>query len=135
MPYEVAFRKQLAIADREQYINECCVGGDQVSDVLLPAIRARYQDIQANQEDWGWFIWFAAGPIRLAVDIFCEDSEVGHYRIHLTSRVKKFPFGSRIVDTPELEALKTLVLEGLEGWVGSPPTVERLDANYDPLPA
>jgi hypothetical protein len=26
MPYALSFRKQVPIADREQYINECCVG-------------------------------------------------------------------------------------------------------------
>ena len=63
MPYEISFTRPVLISDREQYINECCVGGDAVVDALLPAVRAAgYEDIQSNQEDWGWFIWFRKGP-------------------------------------------------------------------------
>ena len=61
MPYEVSFTKRVPIADREQYFNECCVGGDIVVDVLLPSVRARYEQVQTHQEDWGWFIWFRKG--------------------------------------------------------------------------
>ncbi len=38
VPYELSFTKRVAIADREQYINECCVGGDAVVARLLPLV-------------------------------------------------------------------------------------------------
>ena len=31
MPYEIAFTSPVTITDREHYINECCVAGDQVA--------------------------------------------------------------------------------------------------------
>ena len=46
-------KKKLNIADREQYINDCCIGGDVVLDVLLPELRGIYDDLMTNQEDWG----------------------------------------------------------------------------------
>jgi hypothetical protein len=38
VPYALSFTKPIGIRDREQYINECCVGGDIVRDALLPPL-------------------------------------------------------------------------------------------------
>jgi len=38
----MSFIKKVPIADRKQYINDCCIGGDVVVDHLLPFARARY---------------------------------------------------------------------------------------------
>ena len=132
MPYGVYFTKPLAITDRSQYINECCVGGDVILDALELAIRSRYQDVQANQEDWGWFIWFAKDKVGLAVDIHCEDPEAGAYRLHLTSRAKRFLLPDRVIDLPELDEMKELVVTRIENELGVACRVERLDEHYDP---
>jgi hypothetical protein len=42
MPYELSFTKKLQLADTEQYINECCIGGDIVLEVFLPQLRREY---------------------------------------------------------------------------------------------
>ena len=115
MPYEVSFRKPVTISDREQYINECCVSGDLVVDRLLPPIRERYSDIQTNQEDWGWFIWFRKDKIRLSVDVHTDDAEAGEFRIRLTSRVKQLLF-DKAADTPQLDELRALVEAELQRW-------------------
>src|SRR5262245_56138693 len=103
MPYEIGIVKAVKVASEDIYFNDCCFGGDVVSDRLLPMIRTLYQDIQANQEDWGWFIWFKHGAVSLAVDIFCDDPASGVFRLRLTSKVKRALWGSRTVDTPELD--------------------------------
>lgn len=130
MPYGLSFTKRLEIRDREQYINECCVGGDHVVNQLLAPVEARYEDIQTEQEDWGWFIWFRDGSTRLAVDVFTDDPETGQFRIHLTSRIKRMLVGDKIVDTPELEELRRLVMSELTGWVDGTITIESLDEKY-----
>jgi hypothetical protein len=130
MPYEISFSKRVPVSDREQYINECCIGGDVVIHRLLPLVQARYSGIQTNQEDWGWFIWFRRGAIRLAVDVFTEDPAQGVFRVHLTSRTKRFLAGDKVVDTPELEEVRALVESELEAWTGRPLQVTRLDRNY-----
>ncbi|MFB3916465.1 MAG: hypothetical protein ACE14M_07040 [Terriglobales bacterium] len=130
MPYEISFTKKVTAADEEQYINPCCYGGDIVSNQLLPSIRKSYSDIQAGQEDWGWFIWFRSNGVALTVDIFCDDPTSGEFRIHLTSRTKGLLWSSKIVDTAELEGLCSLVQTQLSEWVGAPVKVERLDAKY-----
>jgi len=66
MPYTLSFLKQVDIVDSEQYINDCCIGGDIVLEQLLPSLTARYIDLQSNQEDWGWFAWFEHSRNRLA---------------------------------------------------------------------
>jgi len=130
MPYELSFTKRLQIPDRERYINECCVGGDLVVNQLLAPVEARYEDIQTEQEDWGWFIWFREGSTRLAIDVFTDDPESGQFRIHLTSRLKRMLVGDKIVDTPELEDLRRLVLSELTGWVDGTITIGSLNEKY-----
>ena len=130
MPYELSFTKRLQIPDRGHYINECCVGGDLVVNHLLASVEARYEDIQTEQEDWGWFIWFREGSTRLAIDVFTDDPESGQFRIHLTSRIKRMLVGDKIVDTPELEDLRRLVLSELSGWVDGTITIGSLDEKY-----
>ena len=130
MPYELSFTKLMELGDRDQYINECCIGGDVVSGALLTSIRSRYSAIHSGQEDWGWYIWFRKGDVRLAVDIFTDDPEVGSFRIHLTSRVAHLLFFTRTVDTKELDELRAVVMSDLTAWVGSPVQVARLDSRY-----
>jgi len=132
VPYVLSFTKQVHVTDPDQYINTCCYGGDIVSDRLLPSIRKRYEAIQANQEDWGWFIWFRSGAVRLAIDIFCDDPEVGAFRMHLTSRTPRFLLGDSVIDTPDLQDVKQLVSDEITNWVGSRPKCEPVDADYLP---
>jgi hypothetical protein len=132
MPYEIAFAKKLQIVDEEQYINECCWGGDAVTEQLLPMISARYEHIQREQEDWGWFIWFRKANVSLSVDVFCDDPVSGSFRIHLTSRRKRFLIIEKIEDGPELEELKQLIVVELEAWAGGNCTVNALDSKYMP---
>ena len=100
IPYEVSFTRRVEITDREQYFNDCGIGSDVVVDQLLPAMRARYTDVQTNQENWGWFIWIRKGPVRLAIDVFTDDPDGGVFRLHLTSRTKRFLMLDKVVDTP-----------------------------------
>jgi hypothetical protein len=53
MPYELSFTKQIEVANPGLYINDCCVGGDVVSAALLPALEARYGQVDTGEEDWG----------------------------------------------------------------------------------
>jgi len=133
MPYELTFTKMVTIADRDQYFNECCVGGDVVMDRLLPILRARYEDIETNQEDWGWFAWFKDARSNLAVEVFSDNSDAGKFRIHVTSNVSHFLFGAKVMDTPELEPLLRIVVGAISNWVGQAPQVMRLDAKHRPF--
>jgi len=135
MPYEVSFTKRVEIADREQYFNDCCVGGDVVVGRLLPSIRARYEHVQTEQEDWGWFIWFRRGDVRLAIDVFTDDSDAGAFRIRLTSRRRRSLVFERVVDTPELDDLRALVVADLDAWVGGHVKIARVDGDYRPMPS
>lgn len=130
MPYEISFTRRVAVLDRAQYINECCIGGDVVVEQLLPSVRERYTDVQTGEEDWGWFIWFRKGHVRLAVDVFTDDPDQGVFRIHLTSRTKRLLVLDTVVDTSELEDLRTLVAAELAAWGGDAIRITHLDCNY-----
>jgi hypothetical protein len=124
VPYEITFTRPVTITDRDQYINECCVAGDAVVDALLPAVKARYTDIQSNQEDWGWFIWFRKGSVKLAIDVHTDDGGAGEFRIRLTSQTKRL-LGYKQADTPELEELRQLVESELRTWAATIVSVAR----------
>jgi hypothetical protein len=130
MPYEVSFTRRVPVVDREQYINDCCIGGDVLVKQLLPSLRARYTDIQTNQEDWGWFIWFRKGSVRLAIDIFTDDPDEGAFRVHLTSRTTRLLVLNTVVDTSELDELRALVASELAAWVDGEVRITRLDRDY-----
>jgi hypothetical protein len=119
VPYEIAFSKVLVPPGNHDYINDCCFGGDVVSNWLLPEISKRYEQIQHDQEDWGWFIWIKSPNVSLAVDIFCDDPVSGEFRIHLTSRKRRLLLPDVVADTPELDELKHLVISEVEKWAGA----------------
>jgi hypothetical protein len=118
MAYELSFTKRLTVSDSEMYINDCCWGGDQVRDYLLPLVEGRYEKIQTGQEDWGWYIWFRRSPLRFAIDIYCDDPERGEFRVRLSAQRKRWPFDRSEIDTPELEELKEQVIARLTAWAG-----------------
>jgi hypothetical protein len=129
VPYEITFVRRVLIAGPEQYINDCCVGGDLVVSQLLPSVRERYTDVRSDQEDWGWFIWFRQGGVRLAIDVFTMDAERGMFTAHLTSRTKRLLVLDTVVDTPELEELRALVTSQLSAWGARDIRVLPLDRN------
>jgi hypothetical protein len=132
MPYIVSFSKQVEIVDPEQYINDCCIGGDVVLDQFLPTLRERYDDLQSNQEDWGWFAWFEHSRVRLAVDVYTQEASAGEFHIHLTSRTARLLLRPKIHDTPELEALREIIVSRLQSWQVSKLEVERVNEKYMP---
>lgn len=134
MPYIISFVRPVQISDREQYINDCCIGGDVVLDRLLPALRERYgSDLLSNQEDWGWFAWFQQAGIKLAVDIHTNDHALGEFQVHLTSRRPRLLLSAKVQDTAQLEQLRELVVSQLQAWSVERLEVERVDEKYMPI--
>jgi len=134
MPFSIRFRKPVDVTVAEPYINDCCIGGDVVLEHLLPALRQTYGDLEPTQEDWGWFVWFEHVGVKLAVDVFTQDPLTNEFEIHLTSRKAGLLRSARVVDTPELEALRRRVVSSLEAWPVTSLIVERLDEKHMPLP-
>jgi hypothetical protein len=133
MPYAIHFVKPVAIADRKHYINACCIGGDIVLGQLFPCVAECYCNVQSNQEDWGWFIWFEESGVKLAIDISTDNDVEGRFQVHLTSRKQRFLLPATIVDTPELESLRELVVANLKSWNVADLEVERVDEKYLPI--
>ena len=89
-----------------------------VRDELLPVITGKFEHIRTGQEDWGWYIWFRRGRIRLEINIYCDDTEAGIFRIWLESYRRKF-FRRSTLDTPELEEVRQLKHSRLASWAGN----------------
>ena len=127
MPCELSFTKRVAVAGPARYITECGVGGDIVSAALLPALRARYGQVDAGEEDWGWFMASTRGGLRLAVDVLADDYGVGRFRVRIATSGRGLLFGRREINGPALEELKPIVLAGLTSWLGQPPSIAHID--------
>jgi len=103
-----------------------------VLDRLLPALRNKYgDDLQSNQEDWGWFAWFEDGPIKLAVVVSTDDDR-STFQVMLTSRRPRFILSDKVEDCAELEALRELVVQQLTDWPVSNLRAERVNEKYLP---
>lgn len=124
MPYVLNFTRPVPVTPGVDYINPCCLGGDGVFAALLPALRARYGPLEPDQEDWGWYLWWRASDVQLAVDVHTHDVDAGEFEIHLTARRRRRWFGTAVVDTPELEALRDCVVEALRAWPAADVRVE-----------
>jgi hypothetical protein len=133
MPYSIRFTRRIASYSTEPYINDCCIGGDLILDQLLPTLRDAYgPSLEAIQEDWGWFVWFEHGGIKLAVDVFTHDHISGEFEIHITSRRPRFLRSAEVVDVPALDVVRERVVGALQRWPVEALTVERLDENHQP---
>lgn len=132
MPYTLTFSRQVEIADDDQYINGCCIGGDVVLGRLLPALRSKYgNELHSNQEDWGWFAWFEDGPIKLAVDISTDDDR-SKFQVLLSARRPRFILSDKVEDCAELETLRELVVQRLTDWPVSNLSVQRVNEKHLP---
>jgi hypothetical protein len=133
MPYELTFTLDLPITDNDKYINDCCIGGDVVLDLLEPTLKARYAPYESNQEDWGWFAWFEDGATKLAVDIYTDEPSTGLFRVHLTGRTSRWVLPDKIEDGAKLEALRDLVLSVLGAGPIHALSVIRVNSKYVPV--
>jgi hypothetical protein len=120
--FEVSFQKTVTVT-KQNYINECCWGGDVIREHFLPLISSRYEKIQTGQEDWGWFLWFRRDGVRLAIDIFCDNPATCEFRLRLYSLRRRFLFFHTEVDSPQLLEMKNLVITTLKDW-GCDPKVD-----------
>jgi hypothetical protein len=127
MGYELTFSHAFSVASRDHYINDCCFAGDVIAEHLLPTVKtAEHSDIETGQEDWGWYIWFRSGPLRMAIDIDCQDVDAGAFAIRVSARrPRRFLLGPAPVEGPELDQLRDRVLADLKHWLGVEPQVAR----------
>jgi hypothetical protein len=133
LTYELTFTHHFSIASRDHYVNDCCFGGDLIVQQLLPVVSiAEHDDIQTNQEDWGWFIWFRRGSLRMSIDVNCQDIECGSFAIHLGARRPRLLFGATPVDAPELDSLRDQVVAALRRWLNVDPEVRKLEPGEIP---
>jgi hypothetical protein len=126
VPYQIAFTKKLHIADKSQYMGPACYGGDLVAQHLLPFIRANYPGVLLSQEKWGWHIFFNDDGAVISIQIYCDDSNTGAFRVVILSRIRKMMFFKKVSDVPELKYLMGLLVPLLEEWAAEPCIITEL---------
>lgn len=80
---------------REYFINDCCFGDD-VGQWLIPELRQRGIDVDAepDQEDWGWYLTCRADGIEHTIGIGFRpgdtEADPGEWLCFITRRVGVF---------------------------------------------
>ena len=128
MAYEIEFTAALSVPNPEIYINDCCWGGDEIRDRLLPLVSPEYEDAQTTQEDWGWFIWMRRGQQWTGIDIYCDAKESGEFRIHISGWQRRW-LRRKHVEGDDLEHIKEVTMSEISKW-GKVITVRKFTADF-----
>jgi hypothetical protein len=87
MQYVAIFHHEVAIKDKNQYINPCCYGGDVIGNLLQPRLRdAGFTIDLFDQEDWGWFLWLKKGKSGYSIDIGLEEEAQWKFKLFVVGK-------------------------------------------------
>jgi hypothetical protein len=87
---------------KEEYINECCQYCDVILHLIKPEITNIFQidNIEIEQEDWGWYLFFIKNNLHYNLNISFNDEEpksnefVFYYFVNKVE--KKFIFSKNV---------------------------------------
>lgn len=106
MDFELSTAKDFADLSERNYINDCCVGGDEILDQFKPDISSEMSvekdSIEINQEDWGWTLGFVKDEVNYLLGISNynlseTDKTIFSVSVDATMKVKGF-FASKNVE-------------------------------------
>lgn len=117
MDFEWTVPKIFADISEREYINPCCIGGDEVLNQLKPEIASQMNidksRIEIYQEDWGWALEFSKNDVFyfLGVNNNYESGDQTDFAVNIeaTRKVKKFLFTKSVEATEELNEFATIV--------------------------
>ena len=110
MDFEWTVPKTFANIPEREYINDCCIGGDEVLNQIKPeiasAMKIDAEKITIYQEDWGWALEFSKDDIFyfLGLNNVGESENKTDFTVlfEATKKVKKFLFTKSIEASSEL---------------------------------
>lgn len=106
MDFELSIEKNFANLPEQNYINDCCVGGDEILNQFKPNISAEMSvqndSIDINQEDSGWKLRFVKDEVEYLFGISNYNLlETGKttfsVSVQATKKVKSF-FASKTIE-------------------------------------
>jgi hypothetical protein len=124
--YAIVFKKEIrpdapSIEGEPEYINECCRGGDVVAERLRAALVEAFENVALGQEDWGWYVEARRGDVRLWLRVYQHAEAGDEWLVNIETRRARPWLGvlglTYLVDTPELEEAKRIVVSRLDGWI------------------
>ncbi len=123
MEFEWTVPRMFRDIREKEYINPCCVGCDEILNLLKPEIAARMNldenSVAVYQEDWGWALEFSRAGVDyfLAVNNSTEaeaDETLFSAYTEATRREKGFFFDKKIDADDENENFSRIVAESAE---------------------
>ena len=117
MDFEWTVTKIFADIPERGYINPCCIGGDEVLNLLKPEISLQMKvdesQIEIYQEDWGWALEFSKDDVfySLGLNNVSEADDKSEFTVVIEANrtVKKFLFTKSVEATDELNEFARVV--------------------------
>lgn len=88
------------------YINHCCIGGDEILGLLAPALAEFSGDARPEiyQEDYGWVAELKRGDLSFVVVVSTNDPETGEFVLSVDAfQPKKGWIFTKRIPVPEAE--------------------------------
>jgi len=111
MPYELSFRLDLAITDRDKYVPCFCTASELLLEQVEPMLRAQYGLVESIEAKRTWAASMQSNGTTLTVDIVNEDIEHMTFTIRLVGRQERWLLPDKECDDKELEILRATVEE------------------------
>jgi predicted small secreted protein len=117
MNFEWTVPKTFADIPEREYINDCCIGGDEILNQLKPDIASQMNvdksKIEIYQEDWGWALEFSKDEVfySLGLNNNYEGGEKTDFAVVIEAnrKVKKFLFTKSVEATNELNEFAEVI--------------------------
>lgn len=117
MDFELIAARILTPANDEKYINDCCIGCDEIIDALAPTFADHFgiprEKIVVYQEDWGWAMELEKDGIAYHTGIANQSAEEGRtvFRVvgEAQRKEKGWIFTKHVRAEPESEELANVV--------------------------
>jgi hypothetical protein len=122
MDFELETDKVFSSGDKEKYINECCVGCDEILEALAPTFAKRFgveqETFAIYQEDWGWALEFEKDGVAYHTGIANQSNASGLILFRVVGEAQRkekgWIFTKRVKADTESAELATVVVAAAE---------------------
>lgn len=129
MDFGWTVQKKFQDAGKRNYINECCIGGDEILELfkfdLASEMKIDAEKIDIYQEDWGWALEFTKNEVSYFLAVSnCGEEENDKTLFNAyteATKKEKIIFFSKTVDAEvELDEFsKFVAITAEKKWIGN----------------
>lgn len=123
MDFEIQVRQAFTANPEKKYINDCCVGGDEIlnklKDEIASSMKMEVRNMTFYQEDWGWALEFSKNDFFYFLGISNlleahEDQTYFSVGTNAKRQVKKLIFNQLVEDDSESKKFSEIVKRSAE---------------------